>query len=181
MNTATKRVILENWYLIDYSLFNTEPKKELSEDEYKSYLSSKGAFMSNLFEIYNLIKFQPKDQPYNNINEMIDYVEDLVEGADDQVKSMMSENKSIKSLREEVNNIGNVNGLTDTDISAYVVSKRKKAMILDSVLLKDSIKNVDNELLESWKFKVLYDSHKLFRDSLVDHCHRDIVDKINNS
>lgn len=178
MNRTMKRAIIESWYLVDYSLYKTTPKKELKERDYMAYLTSKGAFMSNLFEMYNLLKFQPKDRVYNNFKEMIDYIEDTISISKDEVKSLMEDSRSIESLKGEINEIGKVQGLTETSLGSYVVSKRQKALILDSVLLKTAVQMANKELIENWKFKVLYDSHKLFRDALIDHCYSDIILKL---
>lgn len=181
MKNTLKRSIIESWFYIDYTLFKTEPKKELSESEYKDYLVSKGAFLSNLFEMYGILRYIPKDVCYNNFSEMQDYIEDNISTSKDEILTIMREDSSIKSLREEVLGLGNISGINETDLSTYVAGKRQKAMILDNILLSNAVANTDKNILESWKFRVLFDSHKIFRDSLIDVQYKDIVSKIKNS
>ena len=170
MDTLKKRIVFESWFLVDFALFNDEPKKDLTEDVYKEYISAKGAFLSNLFELYHLLDIQLPDQCYNTQEEMFDYMEDRVSASKEVTTEALKTEELTIALREELQEMGYSADAKDSGMPAYVVSRTMKRMLLDELLLRGLIEGADKEILEGWNFNLLYKSYKSFRDSLVESC-----------
>ena len=60
MRKNSQTINLTNWYAIDSILFgDRKPKDIMSEGEHKNYLIAKGAALSNLFEVYVKLNYEP--------------------------------------------------------------------------------------------------------------------------
>lgn len=164
-----KRMVIESWVKTDYILFNDEPKKMLSEDNYKQYLTSKGAYLSNLVEMYLLLDYKLPDKVYSTIDELRDHVSDVVTESNQKIIGILKSDDTVQSLKEEIKELKDSKKVTE-NLSKYVVKKRQKSMMLDDVLVRESIESAEKEVLEGWKFKLLYTSYKSFRDTLVEYC-----------
>ena len=170
MNNDKKRTILESWYLVDFALFPDEPKNKMQKETYRDYLTSKGAFLSGLFELYHVLGYKPKEQCYANLTELYNHLEDRVESTNTDVVSILKTPESITSLKEELQEIGYIKEANQTDMASYIVSRRQKLMVLDGLFLKECLESASKELLENWRFKLLYNSYKSFRNTVVEHC-----------
>jgi len=162
-----KATVLKHWFGIDQVLFGKKLDNELSENDRKMYLSTKAALLSNLFEIYTKLNYSPKVN-HETIADMIK--ESMVDAKDARNRSkQLLENVSVtKLVKEEISELGELEGLSEEQVARYVVARRHHAVSIDSMVLEDHLKHANKTNLNDWSGKVLIDSHKTLRDSLID-------------
>lgn len=166
MSKSTKSEVLKHWFGIDEVLFGGSAKDSLTEDNFAKYLSTKGALLSNLYEIYQKIGYE-SDANYNTVKEMAEASVELAKVSKERAKEIL-ENASVGNLvRSEIKEMGDVEGLSGEQVARYVVLKRRNAIALDSMLLETALKE-DKKKVSDWQGKVLVDAHKTLRDSLID-------------
>ena len=167
MSKSTKSEVLKHWFGIDSILLGGAPKEKLQEDSFDKYLSTKGALLSNLYEIYQKVDFEP-DFSCNTVKEMSDSDEELAKTSKERAKSILETASVGKLVRSEIKEMGDVEGLSGEHVARYVVLKRRNAIALDSMLLEDALKDGRKKSLSDWKGKVLVDAHKTLRDDLIN-------------
>lgn len=169
----TKIKVLENFYALDYVFFGKPAKRMescclgLVED----YFSVKGALMSVMIEMYKLVDHSPSP---------------VVETIDSK-NLMVSARKSAKFAREMCYKLvaskkgrGDIKATlketiaadSDIDINETVQSLiREKAFRLacDNLLIAPTIsEGIDYEKMNDWTGRIIEDSYKILRDSLVE-------------
>ena len=167
MEKPTKTAVLQHWFGIDQVLFGAPASKHLSDDAFDQYLSTKGALLSNLFEVYKKIDFTT-DVKFASVLEMAKSGNQL--GADAKKRALqLLENTSVTQLvKQEIKEIGDIEGLSEEQVARYVITKRRNAIAMDSMMLETNLTNENREGLADWQGKVLVDAHKTLRDSLID-------------
>jgi hypothetical protein len=158
--------LIETSYLIDFTLFDDVPKKELSESEFKNYLKSKYAFIHNLYEMYYFLNLDMSNNqsPYSSTEEFIDFVENKVSDFTDSINDILSEDNVIDSLREEFNSLQESE--KQMDISKFV-NLKQKSLVIDSLFVENVY--YDKELTENYKFKLLTNSYDFFKNKLLEY------------
>lgn len=165
LNSDTKKMVIESWYLIDFSLFKDDPKKELSETQYKEYLSNKAALLEVLFEMYGKVLHYNKnfDSRYTTYEEMFDFVEDKITILKENVIDIIKKEDVLVQLREEFQ------GYTREQVSSGLETK-KLEFLFDLTLLSEAINNLKNpNKLKKWDYKLLYNAYKHFRTNLISY------------
>jgi len=164
--------VLENFQALDYTLFG----KPLSEVKVccpflkEEYLTTKGALLSVVIEMYEIIGHSPSIKEKINqkkLNEMaINSAKVARENSKVLVASKAGRNSIKKIITESLKNDAkqDLNKLVQTEI-------RKKAfsLAIDNLLLGKVVKeSKDFKALSSWKGKVLEEAYTKIRDSLVE-------------
>jgi len=188
MKEKYRRLLLERWVLIDRVIFGEEktPGDLLKGKRYKDYLSSKGAFLSNIFEMYSVLDYEPLfDAGYQenklinsgendevlkeNFEEMKNYLDDMIEVSSDKV--LEEEDKLCEEIK---NNLRDIN-LTESSkeesdkIISCATNKCFKSRILDEVFLTPCIEAIsDKDKFNSWKFKILNGSYASFKRYILE-------------
>jgi len=162
-----KSEVLKHWFGIDTVLFGNKATDSLSEENISNYLTTKGSLLSNLFEIYKKIKFEPGTK-FNTVADMIKESFDLAENSKARAKELLESESVTKMVREEIKDIGSVESLTEREVARYVIQKRRNAVAIDSMMLESALSEEQKELLTDWQGKVLVDAHKTLRDNLIE-------------
>jgi len=165
MSKARKTSVLEHWFGIDKILFGTNSKSVLSNEAYDRYCTTKGAFLSNLHEIYLKIDYQPTTT-YSNIQEMANASITVATKAMDKAKEILAASSIGEIVRTEIKEAGNLEGLSEQEVARYVVLKRRNAVAIDAMTMGRALK--EKAGIDDWQGKVLVDAHKTLRDSLID-------------
>jgi len=167
MNKSTKSEVLKHWFGIDKVLFDNPAKNSLSEEALSQYFSTKGALLSNLFEIYKKVGYTP-DAAFKTVAEMAEHANSLAIESKEKANTILGESSVLKLVKEEIKELGTIEGLTEGQVAKYVVLKRRNATALDSMLFEGFASLNIKETLNDWEGKVLIDAHKTLRDSLID-------------
>ncbi len=166
-NSKFKIAVLEHWFGIDKVLFGKNADSVLKEEELDRYLTTKGAFISNLFEIYKKLGHQPSTQ-YQTVNEMVEYSATQAGEATTRANEILK-NSSVSSIvRKEIREMGSTEDLDESQVAHFVVLRRRNAVALDSMMLESALSPDNKKELSDWQGKVLVDAHKTLRDSLID-------------
>ena len=182
------RLLLERWVLIDRLLFGEEttPSDTLKGKKYKTYLSSKGAFLSNIFEMYSLLDYEPIFDPgyqedklirsnesekvlRENFEEMKVYLDELISSNSEKV--LEDESGLYSEIKEQLKDVPltELNKEESDTLISNATKRCFKSRILDRIFLNVCLENVENkEILDSWKFKILNGSYSAFKRSLLD-------------
>jgi hypothetical protein len=167
MSKSTKTQVLTNWFGLDYILFRKPASEALKGDQLSQYLTTKGALLSNLFEIYHKMGHSPK-MNFKTVKEMDDHAKTAAESAKKRSLQYLKEDSVVSLVKKEIKSIGLLEGLTEEQVAKYVIKKRRDSVAIDSLVLESIIKGKGPKPLKDWQGKVLVDAHKALRDSLVE-------------
>ena len=168
MNKGMKTETLRHWFGIDSILFGKPASKVIKEKEdFDKYLTAKGAFLSNLFEIYKKVNFD-SDLSFNTVSEMKESAQELAKIAKSRATKLLEKKPILNMVREEITEIGNSENLDENLVTRYVVQKRRNAVALDSMIFESILTKNRKRLLEDWKGKILLNASKTLRDSMID-------------
>lgn len=173
LSKESKIKVLENFYALDYIFFGKPLKKFESccPAVRQEYLSVKGALMSIIVEMLKLIEHSPE-----KLTERIK-TDGLLKNAREGAKLARENSKRIVSSKRSRDNIKAelreaIRENKDVDISKEVEQKiREKAFCLaaDNLLIARLISESKNyKNLNDWSGRILEDSYKILRDSLVE-------------
>lgn len=173
LTKESKIKVLENFYALDYVFFGKSVKEmescclALVED----YMSVKGAVLSVIVEMYKLVGHMPEP-----INEKINSAF-LMRSAKQRARisremchKLVGSEKGRADIKSELrealanNEKVNINELVENSI-------RTKAFRLacDHLLIATTIsESINYEELNEWSGRIIEDSYKILRDSLVD-------------
>ncbi|MCK5018595.1 MAG: hypothetical protein KAS32_16160 [Candidatus Peribacteraceae bacterium] len=168
MANGTKTTVLKHWYGMDEILFGKTSKEALSGEVFEQYLSTKAAFLSNLFEIYKKVGFAPEGINFETIAELEEAGNEAGKDAKSRAKSLLENGSVTKMVREEIKNLGSSEGLTESQVAKYVIAKRRNAIAIDSMTMESVLSKMNKAELKDWKGKVLVDAHKTLRDSMLE-------------
>ena len=164
-----KAIVLEHWFGIDRILFGESFAKNVLEgDIYHKYITSKGCLLSNLFELYNKINYDPELPEFKTVNDILESAVKRANIAKEATKALLEKADVAKVIRDEIKDYGDSQGLTEGQVAKLVVSRKFKSAAIDSMLLEEAIKTSCKLCLTDWKAKVLLDAHKVMRDTLVE-------------
>jgi len=163
--TALKKIVTEHWFSVDYLILGNTPDKVLDEDARKVYTNAKTALLSNVADIYRFFGYTKEVFPYNNTNEMFDYIGDNVDLIKEDVAALIKTPEQIKLLKEEMGGVSEDNA---SDVK-QAISDKFKNYSLDRLLLNDCFDMYGSpEKVGNFNFKILIDSHKILRSELVE-------------
>lgn len=167
MSKTRKTSILEHWFGIDKILFGENAKNSLSGEDYDRYCTTKGALLSNLHEIYKKMDYDP-ETTYQNVGEMAKASIATADTAMSKAKKIIQTESVSKIVKQEIQEAGNLEGLSEQEVARYVVLKRRNAVAMDAMLMGAPSLSEGKDSLEDWQGKVLVDAHKTLRDALID-------------
>lgn len=164
-----KAIVLEHWFGIDRILFGGNLAKNVLEgDAYQKYVTSKGCILSNLFELYNKISFEPDLPEFETVNDILESAGKRASVAKETTKALLEKADVSKVIRDEIKEYGDSQGLTEGQVAKLIVSRKFKAAAIDSMLLEEAVQTSCKLCLSDWKSKVLLDAHKVMRDTLIE-------------
>ena len=175
ITNGSKVRMLENFYSLDYVLFG-KPLKEMHfgcTGLVEDYLAVKGALSSVVIEMLKLIQHSPE-----KITEKVN-LKTMTKNAIESAKLCRENAKKIVSTEQARNNIkSDLKEQIKEDDSKDVIPKliegliREKAFRLatDNLLIAKAITESENyNELNEWSGKIIEDSYKILRDSLVEN------------
>jgi hypothetical protein len=174
LKKESKIRILEDFYSLDYTLFG-KPVTEIDvccPSFIDEFLSVKGALMSVVIEMYQLIKHSP-----NVVTEKIDTATLMKNArksavvARENCQKLVTSSKGRKEVKETLReSLSKTN--KDVDIEQLVHEKiRTKAFSLavDNLLIGRAITESKKfDKLNTWNGRILEDAYKILRDNLVE-------------
>lgn len=172
MNKSRKSVVLSKWFAVDRILFGkTNPKNVLGEDAYKGYITAKGAFLSGIHEIYRKIGYNPK-QTFETLTEMQTFGTTQADAAKVRAKKILTTESVSASIRGEVKAAKLSEGVTSSQMAAYLIDRKIKSVSLDVVMLESAIAATGNKKsLTDFSGKIMLDAYKIYRDALVKYAY----------
>lgn len=168
MNKGRQTAVLRHWFGIDSILFGKPATQVLEGKDLDKFLSTKGAFLSNLYEMYKRINYSPKLK-YKTVAEMVQFEQKLVEKSKKVAMTKLNETSILSIVKEEVKQLGDIEGLSEQQVARYVVSKRRNAIALDALTSMGVIdRSPLKESLTVDLGNVLVNAHKTLRDIMID-------------
>ena len=167
MSKSTKSEVLKHWFGIDQVLFGRSATSHLSEDNLLQYLTTKGALLSNLFEIYEKLGYS-KEKNYQTVKEMKQHAIQEAKNCKVKAKKLLESESVLKMVKQEIKEMSVSESLSDEQVAKFVISKRRNAISLDSMMIESVLTTENKTLISDWQGKVLVDAHKTLRDSLID-------------
>ena len=174
LKKESKIRILENFYSLDYTLFGKPvTKMDLCCPSFiEEYMSVKGALMSLVIEMYQLMKHSPRV-----INEKVDTSALLKNAkksavvARENCQKLVTSSKGRKEVKENLRESLSKSG-KNVDIEQLVHEKiRSKSFSLavDNLLIGRAITESKKfDKLNTWNGRILEDAYKILRDNLVE-------------
>ncbi len=181
LTKESKIRVLEDFYSLDYVFFGKPLKKvdscscSLLKEE---YLSVKGALMSVMIEILKLVNHVPEPLAEKvNTKYIMKKARESARVARLNSKKIVISQKSRDSIKAELTEM--IQSNEKIDVAETVEEKiREKAfgLAVDNLLVAKMIsESKDYKLLNDWSGRILEDSYKVLRDSLVE-CASNILD-----
>jgi hypothetical protein len=169
MSKSSQKAIFEHWFGIDNILFGKKASEAIENTElYEKYLVNKGAFLSNLYEIYEKLNYVPEKE-YKTVVEMCDVAKKNSDKALKDAKSICESEEVKKVIREEIDEVATLSESADKiDVARSVVRKRRDAVAIDSMVMEDALTDENSKMLSDWTGDVLVNAHKTLRDFLID-------------
>jgi len=184
LTKESKIRVLENFYALDYVFFG-KPIQEVSvccPAFVVEYVSVKGALLSTLIEMYNLIEHSPKEISGKVSKKSL--IESSIRSAKiarKNSKTLVTSEKGIKDVKKLVNEaLAKVSKNKKANVDKITESKiREKAFSLavDNMLVAKALKeSSDVNSLDEWDGRIIEDAYKVLRESLVESA----IDILNN-
>jgi len=174
LTKESKIRVLENFYALDYTFFGKQLKKVETSSccaVKEEYLSIKGALMSVVVEMLKLVDHKPgKLTEQLSTKDLLKNARESARIVRENAKKIVTSQKSRDSIKTELIEI--IQSDKEIDITSKVEEKiREKAFCLavDNLLVARMVKESENyKNLNDWTGRILEDSYKVLRDSLVE-------------
>jgi hypothetical protein len=168
-----QRLVSETWAITDYALFSDIPQNSLTTEKLEEYNTVKGALLKNLFEMYHLLDYVQPDKCYNNVEEMVDYLESIIDDAKYVANDFVVSEAISSEIRTTAISSLETSKTVITEDSLFKsisneVQRRHRQTILDSALILNQIRSCPNDFSKIPEFDIIYGTHKKLRDKLVD-------------
>ena len=172
LSKNSKIRILENFKALDYTLFG----KPVSKVEVccpflkEEYLTTKGALLSVVVEMYEVIGHNPKDNGKVTSKQLTENAKASAQIARQNSKILIASKTGRNSIKKVIteslkqNSKQDMNKLIQTEIR-----KKAFALAIDNLLLGKVVKESKNfRELSEWRGKVLEEAYTKIRNSLVE-------------
>lgn len=173
LTKESKIKILENFYALDYIFFGKSVKemKHCDLALVEDYMSIKGALLSVMVEMFKLVDHTPKPVT-EKVSSKILFGSARIRAkiAREMSHKLVSTEKGRADVKAELREV--MTQKENIDINATVEKAiRTKAFRLasDNLLIAATISEAANfEEMNEWSGRIIEDSYKILRDSLVD-------------
>lgn len=170
----SKIKILENFYSIDYALLG-KPVSEIGiccPFFLEEYLSIKGALMSVVKEMYQIIDHSPKPICEGKVTRKILKESAIMSArnARSEAKKLVSSQMGRESVKKRVSeSLKSGEGLNVDQVVQENIRRKAFSLSIDSILIGSAVTESENPTsLNSWNGKILEDAYKILRDQLVE-------------
>jgi hypothetical protein len=136
-NTVLVAEMLKCWYFIDSVLLNGHAKKVIvKESDFNEYVSLKAAILSDLYEFYNYIDYNPKNTKIPENHKVLQEQAVYMAKKSKIVSAKMLECSDMKShLKKVIMSEFSRTKNDVNDISDLVINERFTKMALDNILI----------------------------------------------
>jgi len=173
LNKGSKIRVLENFYALDYVFFGkpvVRMESSCCPDVLKDYISVKGALMSTIIEMMDLIEFNPQAlEERVNVKMLHEMARESAKIARSNCQKMITLDKVRTSIKDEIQE--SVKSGTVNDIEEAIQIKiREKAfsMAVDNLLIQRTITESSNyKNLNDWGGRIIEDAYKILRDDMT--------------
>lgn len=173
LQQESKIRVLENFYGLDYVFFGKPVQKMQSccESLTEDYMTIKGAFMSLMIEMYDMIEHQPEV-----IDEVIDF-EDLrflaretAKIARSNAQNLVESTKGRADVKESLKEALEENeDLNIEDEVKNTIRQKAFGLAVDNLLIGRSLgESASVEKLNEWDGQIVEDAYKVLRDQIVE-------------
>ncbi len=175
LSKETKIRVLENFYALDYLFFG----KPLSEIEYccpaivEDYVSTKGALMSVMIEMYKLVDHSPKPiKEKIKMKKLMKQAKNIAEISKNHTKKIVATKKGRSNIKQEVYESIKFSNKKKIDIDSIIKQKIKEKSFkfgVDTMLVARCLtESKDYKKLNTFEGSLIEQAYKILRDSLVD-------------
>jgi hypothetical protein len=182
LSKESKIRILENFYALDYVFFGKPVLESTVCCPFfiQEYLSVKGAILSVMIEMFNLVEHTPSviNEKVNtkNLQRMALF---SAKSARENCKKLVVTEKGKEDVKKMIKEALNESKGSDVKMEDIVQSKiREKAysLAVDNLLIARTISESEGYTkMNTWEGKILEDAYKILRDQLVE-CALNIVE-----
>jgi len=163
--------ILEEWYTVDSILFNDHARNKINNgDVYKEYVSLKAGMLENLFEYYSYIGLVPKVTTPKDIKQLVETAIISAKRAKKSAVNMINKESTKAKIKEKVIKEAKRLNIDDLDkLSDKIIQEKLVQYALDNALIGIPLIESDkvNTNCDTFKCKLLEESHRTYRDSLI--------------
>ena len=173
LKKESKIRVLENFYAVDYVFFGKPVAKVDSccPVVKEEYLSIKGALMSVFIEMLKMINHQPKPlKEFVDSASLVGISKNTARIAREAARKIIATPKSRQNIKESVSQVmaedkkANVSKVIEQKITEKAFSIAVDALLIGRTLREAK----DYKKLNEWEGRILEDSYKILRDSLVE-------------
>ncbi len=165
--------VLESWYIIDSLLFSDHARNVIKEGSmFREYVSLKGAILSNLYEYYSHIDFNPvygKAAPTSvraltesakiNASKARKLSSNILkkEGIKEALKNRIAKESKVRKIK-------NIGKFTDK-----IITEKFIQIALDNALIGLPLLEAKNmKKCNDFKGQILEDAYKMMRNSIIE-------------
>jgi hypothetical protein len=163
--------ILEEWFTIDSILFNDHARNTINDGNvYKEYVSLKAGMLENLYEYYSFIGLNPKVSTPRDLKQLIENSVLSARRAKKLAVEVIYKESTKKKIKEKILreskklNIQDINKFSDKIIEEKLIQYALDNALIGLPLMES--KKVDVSC-DTFKCKLLEESHRTYRDSLI--------------
>jgi len=169
---AIKAKLLENFYALDYIFFG-KPVRKVKDfccpALVESYLTTKGALLSVMLEVYKVTGYSPKISKKITAKLIHENAKSLSKEVKKDVKDLLISESGAKSIRNKVSQYLTESNKITSEIIKEAIKEKAFSVAIDRLLLGSIVQECDHfEELDSKDGKVIEEAYRLLRTDLAE-------------
>ena len=169
MSKSAQAMNLSKWFGIDHILFGERaPKDALGENDFQKYNIAKGSLLSNLFEIFMILEYDPELE-VKTTREMSKFARQSAELALGHARNVLTHEDVSSKISAEIAAICEKESVPQEAIAEELIDRNIKATALDIYLMEDAIERSNLTVLKESEGKIMISAFKKLRDALISY------------
>jgi len=173
LQKESKLRVLENFYGLDYVFFGkpVQEMKACCESLVEDYMTIKGAFMSLMIEMYDLIDHDPEGLDENIDKEDLRFLaRESAKVARVNAKQLVETEQGRADVKAALKEALEENvDLNVEDEVRETIRQKAFGLAVDNLLVSRSLgESVSVEKLNNWDGQIVEDAYKVLRDNMVE-------------
>ena len=173
LSKESKIRLLENFYATDYVFFGKRIREISSccPVLVEEYLSIKGALMSVMLEMFNMVSHTPDViEEQITSKKLYNMAVESAKVARNNSQMIVESDKARNDIKLEVKeSIESDKNVKVEDLVKLKIQEKAYKLALDNLLIARMIsESTDYQKLNTWSGKIVEDAYKILRDSLVE-------------
>lgn len=174
LNKQAKIQVLENYYALDKLMFGKHIRAtNYCDESILEYITTKASLLSVVVEIMRLLEYTPETKNKGSISSKLLSEQATKRAKNSREKALLiissdkGKDNIISKLREDIiaeESNNNIRQIVENEIRSYALSTAIDHLILTPVIRE--CKNLKQH--STWEGRIIEDSYKILRDSLVD-------------